>query len=407
MMNVILWGAYDDVAREMAQTALNRSIGTAAALDAGTGAGNVVVLDSTGRLPSVDGSQLKGLISGGAAAVPAEIALAPASQAGWVALDAGAERFEAATASPTNGHGKNYAYKAENYTEHGSGGALGDNVTIAGINGRYYDKSSANWGWAGFAGLDGGVASGATLYVEVLAVYPTGAVAESGDNRFNFTLRERQSDTEYEIQPIVGGTNTGDVVLADSSPTAWGTRFAAPSTANDTFNKVISLGAHADGDAYLVQLAIPVLETVTEALDFGLNVNATTAESVPVAGVYVGLDAVDAESSGDAGKFLPPGVTSASVVTLRAADPHEPFQTVSLSSNALLHLPPPPKAGEPPRETRLRVELSDGAVLTLPSGPAIREHNAGTAGQLASSGVVHIEQRPGGDVHLIVVEFSQ
>lgn len=34
------------------------SLGTAAALNAGTGAGQVVQLDANGRLPAVDGSQL-------------------------------------------------------------------------------------------------------------------------------------------------------------------------------------------------------------------------------------------------------------------------------------------------------------------------------------------------------------
>lgn len=41
------------------------TLGTAAALDVGTGAGNVVQLDSSARLPAVDGSQLTGLSTGG------------------------------------------------------------------------------------------------------------------------------------------------------------------------------------------------------------------------------------------------------------------------------------------------------------------------------------------------------
>ena len=40
-------------------------LGTAAALNTGTSAGNVVVLDGSGRLPAVDGSQLTGLPGGG------------------------------------------------------------------------------------------------------------------------------------------------------------------------------------------------------------------------------------------------------------------------------------------------------------------------------------------------------
>lgn len=43
----------------------NLGLGTAAVLDVGTDANDVVQLDGTGRLPAVDGSQLTGLFSGG------------------------------------------------------------------------------------------------------------------------------------------------------------------------------------------------------------------------------------------------------------------------------------------------------------------------------------------------------
>ena len=42
------------------------TLGTAAALDSGTGAGNVVILDGSSRLPAVDGCQLTNLPPGGA-----------------------------------------------------------------------------------------------------------------------------------------------------------------------------------------------------------------------------------------------------------------------------------------------------------------------------------------------------
>lgn len=45
--------------------ALESSLGTAAALDVGTSAGNVVQLDGSGALPAVDGSNLTGIAAGG------------------------------------------------------------------------------------------------------------------------------------------------------------------------------------------------------------------------------------------------------------------------------------------------------------------------------------------------------
>jgi len=51
-------GAYSDLSG-------TPTLGTAAALDAGTGVGNVVQLDGSSRLPAVDGSQLTNLPSGG------------------------------------------------------------------------------------------------------------------------------------------------------------------------------------------------------------------------------------------------------------------------------------------------------------------------------------------------------
>ena len=45
--------------------ALESSLGTAAALDVGTAAGNVVQLDGSGALPAVDGSNLTGITAGG------------------------------------------------------------------------------------------------------------------------------------------------------------------------------------------------------------------------------------------------------------------------------------------------------------------------------------------------------
>ena len=50
-------GAYADLSGKP-------TLGTAAALNTGTAAGNVVVLDGSGRLPAVDGSQLTGLTTG-------------------------------------------------------------------------------------------------------------------------------------------------------------------------------------------------------------------------------------------------------------------------------------------------------------------------------------------------------
>jgi hypothetical protein len=57
LATVATTGAYDDLTGKP-------TLGTAAALDVGTGAGSVVQLDGSARLPAVDGSQLTGLPSG-------------------------------------------------------------------------------------------------------------------------------------------------------------------------------------------------------------------------------------------------------------------------------------------------------------------------------------------------------
>lgn len=66
-----------------------RRLGTAARLNAGTAAGNVLVLDSTGKLPAVDGSQLTGLASGRTAPIRQAILNASASAGANNAISAG------------------------------------------------------------------------------------------------------------------------------------------------------------------------------------------------------------------------------------------------------------------------------------------------------------------------------
>ena len=66
----------------------NLGLGTAAVLDTGTGANNIVQLDGTSKLPAVDGSQLTNLPSGGSPSQGAQYDFNVADgSGGWTALD--------------------------------------------------------------------------------------------------------------------------------------------------------------------------------------------------------------------------------------------------------------------------------------------------------------------------------
>jgi len=369
-------------------------LGAAATADMGTGANHLVQLDGSGRLPAVDGSQLTGLASRGTGVVeiPAEVTLTPVAEADWRYLDTTNDVF-ASTTAPSSPPAANTARLPSSFTV--TGGSVGASETLFGVEGRYYNMIHS-YRVIEIADVSETIESGDYLYFIALAGLDSQHSSYSSGLHFSVYLNEESADQmNWETD------SNGDAVDATGAFATIG--LTEPTTANDSYNGATLVGSYANGDIYLLQFRVQAKQQVTTNLTFGISAEDDNDNAFPVVALYTGKGPVDL-TTGDAegGKLLLPGSVSTNQVTLRAAASHEPFQTVSINSDTDLLLPAAPAAGQPPRETRLRVEATSG-VLALPSGSEINEFNARTAGQMGA-GLLYVEQRPDGGAALIVVE---
>lgn len=178
-------GAYSDLSGRP-------TLGTAASLNTGTSAGNVVALDGTGRLPAVDGSQLTGLPPGGVTSIalsaPSGFSVSgspittsgtlslsfdtgyslpttakqsqwDAAYAGYLQWDGGATGLNAATARTSLGLGSAATTAASSYATAAQGALADTAVQPAGLSGYLTSDTAAST----YQPLDGDLTSIAAL----------------------------------------------------------------------------------------------------------------------------------------------------------------------------------------------------------------------------------------------------
>lgn len=188
--------------------ALESALGSAAGLNAGTAAGNVVQLDGSGRLPAVDGSQLTNLPSGGGGG---------AGGGGVSSVALAAPTGFSVSGSPVTGSGTLTLVYTPGY-------ALPTTASQANWDQAYTDRLGWNGGPAGLDAALGrgslGLGGAALLNVGATA----GTVAAGDDARFSCDLgytsstRVLTSSTGADVTlPLASGADPGLMAAADKN----------------------------------------------------------------------------------------------------------------------------------------------------------------------------------------------